>query len=404
MTRYKLGPALLLFCLLSIVIPPVIAQTDETPSSTEETSGEKGGLMNTLFKALGSVAQDALQEGIDEFIGTYKGHIGEVKFIERRGNAIVLDVKYDGVKREDGVYARGEILQWGQPLKGFKSTLSALQGKSGTVALTIGWQQGDGSGWVEQSEEQVTSDQIRLSLVRESNPDRPFGSLVYDFSKTWTTSSDIETPEAAYEAYEDYVEAEEDATEAYEDYVEAEGADELAEGEETEETQAVAAETKPARPVVMKPIQIGTILKPSQIATAKPTAASSNQKQIKVVQVPNIINSTALQQDRLGDRWDEKEGAWRGTWTRRGKTNTFDAVWTKPTALGGLSKARVTAVLTMTLSGDTVKIRRTQASDGSTCDYQGKFSQQGSATTVSGTYSCSNMKGTAAWSAVEVAK
>jgi hypothetical protein len=32
----------------------------------------------------------------------------------------------------------------------------------------------------------------------------------------------------------------------------------------------------------------------------------------------------------LGRVWHEQEGEWKGTWTRRGETDTFDAVWTGP--------------------------------------------------------------------------
>jgi hypothetical protein len=32
----------------------------------------------------------------------------------------------------------------------------------------------------------------------------------------------------------------------------------------------------------------------------------------------------------LGRVWHEREGDWTGTWTRRGLTDTFDAVWTGP--------------------------------------------------------------------------
>ena len=32
----------------------------------------------------------------------------------------------------------------------------------------------------------------------------------------------------------------------------------------------------------------------------------------------------------LGKVWYEKEGPWEGTWTRRGDTNVFDAVWKNP--------------------------------------------------------------------------
>jgi hypothetical protein len=32
----------------------------------------------------------------------------------------------------------------------------------------------------------------------------------------------------------------------------------------------------------------------------------------------------------IGKVWHEKEGPWEGTWTRRGDTNVFDAVWKNP--------------------------------------------------------------------------
>ncbi len=32
----------------------------------------------------------------------------------------------------------------------------------------------------------------------------------------------------------------------------------------------------------------------------------------------------------IGKVWHEKEGPWEGTWSRRGDTNVFDAVWTNP--------------------------------------------------------------------------
>jgi hypothetical protein len=210
------------------------------------------------MKALGRAAKESLQEEIEDFIGTYKGHIGEVKFLERRGNSIVLEVKYEGVKRKDGVYVQGEVLQWGEPLEGFKSTLSPLKGKSGSVVLTIGWQGQVDSDWGIASDEEVTSDQIRLALVRETNPERPFGELVYDFAKTWTDNSEIETPEETAD--------------------ETEGAIELAEDE-------TAEGTKPASPGIatVKPagtmIATGAVLKPTQVVTAKPAVSSEASTQ-----------------------------------------------------------------------------------------------------------------------------
>jgi hypothetical protein len=54
----------------------------------------------------------------------------------------------------------------------------------------------------------------------------------------------------------------------------------------------------------------------------------------------------------LGRVWEETEGGWRGTWTRRGDSNVFDAAWTGPNG------EKAGDILTMTLNGNRVTIRR----------------------------------------------
>jgi len=80
--------------------------------------------------------------------------------------------------------------------------------------------------------------------------------------------------------------------------------------------------------------------------------------------------------DRLGNFWTEDELEWTGTWMRRGSSNVFDANW------GG----EVTALLTISMQGDLVKVERRGSSDGNDCEYQGTVAPDG--VTVSGTYSC----------------
>lgn len=73
----------------------------------------------------------------------------------------------------------------------------------------------------------------------------------------------------------------------------------------------------------------------------------------------------------LGRAWHEQENGWNGTWTRRGASSTFDAVWTR-------DGARVTAVLTMTMrDADSVSIHRRDSSDGMEIDYEGTISRDG---------------------------
>jgi len=203
-------------------------------------------VLDGLLKTLGDAAQDSLEQEVEEFIGTYEGRIGEVKLLERRGNAIVLQVDYEDVKRRDGVYVQGDVLRWGQPLEGFSSTLSPIEDKKGAVILKIGRDsQADATGWDTGSEE-IMSDQILLYLVRKTDPDRPFGSLVYDFQKKWTDSSEIESAEAQAAGPPD-----------------SEEAIELAEDETAENTQAGAAGPRP--------LETGAVLRPVQTAQIDPS-------------------------------------------------------------------------------------------------------------------------------------
>jgi hypothetical protein len=194
-TLKYLLPTILMACCFAI--GPAIAQESE---QTEES----GGFLKGIFGIIGDAAKESLEESIDEFIGKYEGRLGEVKLIERRGNAVVLDVTYDKVKSSDGVHVKGEVLKWGQPLEGFSNSLTEIHNRSGSVRLTIGFTPEGDQEWGTQQSEAV-SDQIRLSLIRETHPERPFGEILYDIPKTWTNSDEpdeLPTPEEETEGIE----------------------------------------------------------------------------------------------------------------------------------------------------------------------------------------------------------
>lgn len=263
MDKRKILLAMAVFFLSTVITLPVSAQVEEAQEdnvSEEETGDKGGGFMDTLFKALGNAAEESLEEGIDELAGTYKGRIDEVRLLERRGNALVLQVKYKNVKRNDGVYVQGEILKWGESLAGFNSTVSSVRGKSGTATLTIDWGGADSSDWGLPSEG-VTSDQVRLFLLRETDTDRPFGVLVYNLEKTWTSSSELEQPEA------DMAE-----TETAGDAIE------LAEWETSEEDQSQGSSSSPTlrKPVILKPV---TTAGTTATQPAPPTAIAGTSTQ-----------------------------------------------------------------------------------------------------------------------------
>lgn len=94
---------------------------------------------------------------------------------------------------------------------------------------------------------------------------------------------------------------------------------------------------------------------------------------------------------RLGRRWSESESGWSGTWTRRGTSNVFDAVWTQG------AQRPITAVLTIHMNGNQVRIERRHSSDRNDCDYQGTLQPNGR--TVYGTYTCVRDRVTRNWQA-----
>jgi hypothetical protein len=105
-----------------------------------------------------------------------------------------------------------------------------------------------------------------------------------------------------------------------------------------------------------------------------------------------VIERRDRPQDRLGRRWNEQEGGWRGVWTRRGNSNVFDARWTQP------GQRDITAVLTITLQGNNIRVQRTNSSDGNNCNYRGTLGSDGR--TVTGQYTCD--QGGGGWSATIV--
>jgi hypothetical protein len=87
--------------------------------------------------------------------------------------------------------------------------------------------------------------------------------------------------------------------------------------------------------------------------------------------------------DALRQVWNESEasGVLVGTWTRRGTSNDFDALWANRS-----TSERITALLTIDVAGSTVWVRRRSSSDGNDCDYVGTLSADRRG--VSGGYAC----------------
>ena len=94
----------------------------------------------------------------------------------------------------------------------------------------------------------------------------------------------------------------------------------------------------------------------------------------------------------LGAVWNEIEasGACMSKWTRQGSTSMFTDQQGPP--------CNVTASLTITISGSSVSVSRTNSSDTNDCTYTGMLSADCSS--VTGTYTCTRDNGAAGkWSA-----
>ena len=292
----KFYQSLFLFLVIALnflIVPSVMAESGADINPGESSSGESSsgsGLSDDFMKGLMGI----LQESIDDFIGNYKGKLGDVKLLDRRGNKIVLEVTYDNVKRSDNVYVQGEVRYFGEKLDGFKNTLSSISGSRGKARLTIGKTETDDDGWGTTPSE-VQSDQIRLFLVRGTNPDRPFGEIIYDLPKLWTDSDEPDQESMAA--------AEDDSVE-------------LAEDEETQDTGTASVSPGPG---FVKP---GTVLKPhTPVAAAAATGqasttqqapqASSQAKPMTVVtpQIQSVVQSYNFYSNAKHAQWRSSSGS-----------------------------------------------------------------------------------------------
>ena len=227
-----------------------------------------------IFKAASEKAiKETVEEKTAELSGETKGKISEVKLLERLGNRLVLEVRYKGVKKPDGAFIKAEVLYGGEVLPQFRSSLGQITGKSGSVKLTISQSEENGGGFAEEDEwgniegedqgasETIFSDQIRLYIVREENPDKRFGTLLFDLPKTWNGTDAPDVPEEK--------KAKEDKG-----------------GNEQDEAIALEEEgTKPGKSSKTPYIPAGTILRPippakpvESVKPAKPATPSNLQQ------------------------------------------------------------------------------------------------------------------------------
>ncbi|WP_353661674.1 hypothetical protein [Hydrogenimonas sp. SS33] len=163
---------------------------------------QKSGVENIFEQFAHQLLEETAEEKLGELTGKNAGEIEEVELLERRGNRIVLDVKYHRVKHHRDVYIKAEVLYGGEVLPGFRSSLGQVRHKSGHVRLTISQpeqkEEGTENEWGLKEETEtktIFSDQIRLYMYHESDPDQRFGFLLFDLPKVWNGEDAPDTPQ-----------------------------------------------------------------------------------------------------------------------------------------------------------------------------------------------------------------
>ncbi len=170
----------------------------EEPNEGSSEKGSGGSFLNKLMEAAGDALGEKVDDELDRLSGNYKGKITDIVLVERLGNKLVIDARYEGIKRSDGVSIVKEVMYQGAVLSGFTSTPTPVRSKDGKVRLAIklgGESEDDGWGVEnEETSDETYSDQIRLSLVRNKKPEKQFGSLAFDIDKLWIDSDEPDQP------------------------------------------------------------------------------------------------------------------------------------------------------------------------------------------------------------------
>jgi hypothetical protein len=112
-----------------------------------------------------------------------------------------------------------------------------------------------------------------------------------------------------------------------------------------------------------------------------------------VIPNPSKGSPVVVAQDNDGLRrtWRETEAdIWVGTWTRRGLSNVFDAVWRDSR---DQTKPMITGVVTITVSGNRAFVSRQTDNSAQRCNYEGTY-WNSARNGISGTYTCTQNTGT----------
>ncbi len=165
--------------------------------SSVSLAADGESIFNKFVEAAGEALGDKVEDELDKLSGNYAGKITNITLVKRLGNKLVFDVNFEGIKRTDGVSIVKEVMFQGEVLSSFVSSPSPVNRRDGKLRLSIKFNSsGEDDGWGIESDssDESYSDQIRLSLVRDSKPEKTFGALAFDIDKIWIDSDEEDVP------------------------------------------------------------------------------------------------------------------------------------------------------------------------------------------------------------------
>jgi hypothetical protein len=128
-------------------------------------------------------------------------------------------------------------------------------------------------------------------------------------------------------------------------------------------------------------LQMPLIYQEPPAAPAPPNCAPTLSAEPPIPPPARTFDTSVPYGDELGDAWEMEEAAcWRGIWSRRGRSNAWDAYWIHPRGERARAKLKIE-----NRDRDVIVIRRHP--NGHSCRYDGKVS--GDWWEITGTYRCS---------------
>ena len=178
-SRLGLAVAGALLLPVALVVHPALAQEPQADEPEEESSG----FFDQLIGAAREAVDEAVEEKIEEVTAEKPARLSSFERVELRGNLLQAQATYEGI--QEGRFLLGvEVLRDGFVLDGFTLLHTSLEPGEGIVRLEVEYApDAQSDPWGLSANETESSDQLRLYLLREAEPETRLGELIVDLEQ-----------------------------------------------------------------------------------------------------------------------------------------------------------------------------------------------------------------------------